>query len=326
MISRLSALMMFSIAALIAGAPIAEAQTWPARALRIIVPFGPGGAADSLPRMLGPKLTEAWGQPVVIENRTGAAGNIGMELGARAAPDGYTLTSAPVGNLAVNPHMYTKLAYDVFKDFTPITLIGSVQNVLVVNPSVPAQTLAEFISYAKANPGKLSFGSGGVGSQAHMGGELLKAMAGIDMVHVAYKGVGDSMRDLLGGQLAMICAQVPAAAPLVQSGRLRALGVASAKRTLAMPNVPTVNEAANLRDFEAVSWYALVGPADLPREVVARVQSEVARIVQLPEIRDKMLGMGAEPVGSTQEQLVAVMKQDYERYGAIIRRLGIKAD
>ena len=325
MVPRLLSLIAMSTA-LIAGAPSAEAQSWPARPVRIIVPFGPGGAADSLPRLLGPKLTDTWGQAVVIENRTGAAGNIGMELGARAAPDGYTLTSAPVGNLAINPHMYTKLAYDVFKDFTPITLIGSVQNVLVVNPSVPAQTLAEFIAHAKANPGKLSFGSGGVGSQAHMGGELLKAMAGIDMVHVAYKGVGDSMKDLLGGQIAMVCAQVPAAAPLVQAGKLRALGVASARRTPVMPNVPTVSEAANLTDFEAVSWYALVGPAGLPREIVARIQSEVARVVQLPEIRDRMLGMGAEPVGSTPEQLVAAIKQDYERYGAIIKRLGIKAD
>ncbi len=311
---------------LLAGIAQAHAQSYPSRPVRIIIPFGPGGAADSLPRLIAPKLTEAWGQPIVIENRTGAAGNIGMEAGAKAVPDGYTLTSAPVGNLAINPQIYSKLAYDVFKDFTPISLIGSVHNVLVVNPSVPAQSLGEFVAHAKANPGKLSFGSGGVGSQAHMGGELLKSMTGLDMLHVAYKGVGDSMKDLLGGQLTMVCAQVPSAAPLVKAGKLRALGVASVRRSPVLPEVPTVDEAAGIRGFEAVSWYALVGPAGMPAEVVARIQSEVAKAVQSPDVRDKMLGMGAEPVGSTQAQLVAVMKQDYDRYGAIIRRLGIKAD
>jgi tripartite-type tricarboxylate transporter receptor subunit TctC len=314
------------LAALATFATQAFAQAYPSRPVRIIIPFGPGGAADSLPRLIAPKLTEAWGQPIVIENRTGAGGNIGMEAGARAAPDGYTLTSAPVGNLAVNPQIYAKMPYDVFKDFTPITLIGSVHNVLVVHPSVPANTLQELVAYAKANPGKVTFGSGGVGSQAHMGGELLKAMAGVDMVHVAYKGVGDSMKDLLGGQLSMVCGQIPSAAPLVQAGKLRALGVASAKRNPVMPNVPTVNEALGVTGFEAVSWYALVGPAGMPREATQKIAAEVARVVQLPEIRDRMLGMGAEPVGSTPEQLLAVMKQDYERYGAIIKRFGIKAE
>ena len=314
------------VAAILLVAGFAQAQPYPAKPVRIIVPFGPGGAADSLPRLVGQKVSEAWGQPVVIENRTGAAGNIGMEAGAKAAPDGYTLTSAPVGNLAINPQIYAKLPYDVFKDFTPITLIGSVHNVLVVNPSVPAQSLGELVRYARANPGKLNFGSGGVGSQAHMGGELLKAVAGIDMQHVAYKGVGDSMKDLLGGQLSMVCAQVPSAAPLVKSGKLRALGVANSKRTPVLPEVPTVNEALGVSGFEAVSWYALIGPAGMPADVVARIQSEFARAVQSTEVRDKMLGMGAEPVGSSQEQLVALMKQDYERYGAIIRRLNIKAD
>ena len=312
--------------ALLFSATAAHAQTFPSRPIKIIVPFGPGGASDSLPRLIGPKLTDAWGQPVVIENRTGAAGNIGMEAGAKAAPDGYTLTSAPVGNLAVNPHMYSKLAYDVWKDFTLITLIGSVHNVLVISPSVPAQTLPEFVKYAKANPGKLSYGSGGVGSQAHMCPEMLKSLAGIDMVHVAYKGVGDSIKDLLGGQLAMICAQIPSAAPLVKAGKLRALGVASAKRSPILPDVPTVNEALGTSGFEAVSWYGLVGPAGMPADVVAKIQSEIARAVQAPDVREKMLGMGAEPIGSTPGELAAIMRQDYERYGAIIKRLGIKAD
>ena len=314
------------LAALCLLAGLAHAQSFPSKPIRIIVPFGPGGAADSLPRLIAPKLTEAWGQPVIIENRTGAAGNIGMEAGARAAPDGYTLTSAPVGNLAINPQIYSKMPYDVFKDFTPISLIGSVHNVLVVHPSVPANTLGEFIKYAKGNPGKVNYGSGGVGSQAHMGGELLKAVAGIDIVHVAYKGVGDSMKDLLGGQLAMVCAQLPTAAPLVKAGKLKALGVASAKRSPLLPEVPTVNEALGTTGFEAVSWYALVGPAGMPADVTARISAEIAKAVRSPDIVEKMSGMGAEAVGSTPAELLAVMKQDYNRYGVVIRKLGIKAD
>ena len=299
---------------------------FPSRPVRIIVPFSPGGAADTLPRLVGQKLADMWGQPVVVENRTGAAGNIGMEMGARAAPDGYALTSAPVGNLAINPHLYSKLSFDVLKDFTPITLVASVQNVLVVNPAVPANDVKELIAYAKTRPGKLTYGSGGNGTQAHMGGELFESMAGVHLVHVAYKGVGDSVRDLLGGQIDMIFAQIPAVKAHIDSGKLRALGVASPKRSPALPNVPTIDEAGGLTGFEAVSWYALVGPAGMPPAVVAKIQTDVAKVIQLPEIRERLQGLGAEPVGSTPAELIAAMKADYDRYGTIIRRLGIKAD
>lgn len=304
----------------------ALAQGFPTKPVRIIVPFGPGGAADSLPRLVGQKLSEMWGQPVVVENRPGAAGNIGMELGAKAAADGYTLTSAPVGNLAINPHLYPKLTFDVFKSYTPITLVASVQNVIVVNPSVPAQTLAQFIDLAKANPGKLTFASGGNGTQAHMGGELLKSMAGIDMVHVAYKGVGDAVKDLLGGQTNMMVAQVPSVLSLIQSGKLRALAVASPKRVAALPDVPTAAEAANLPGFEAVSWYALIGPAGMPKDAVSRVQADVAKAVQMPDVREKLRGLGAEPIGSTGPELVAAMRTDFDRYGDIVRRLKLKVE
>jgi tripartite-type tricarboxylate transporter receptor subunit TctC len=299
---------------------------YPSRPVRIIVPFGPGGAADSLPRLVGQKLTEMWGQPVVVDNRTGAAGNIGMELGAKAAPDGYTLTSAPVGNLAINPHLYSKLAFDVLKDFTPITLVASVQNVLVVNPTVPANNLKELIAYAKTRPGKLTYGSGGVGTQAHIGGDIFESMAGVHMVHVAYKGVGDSVRDLLGGQIDMIFAQIPAVKAHIDGGRLRALGVASLKRSPVLPNVPTIEEAGGLTGFQAVSWYALVGPAGMAPAVVAKIQTDTARVLQQPEIRERLQGLGAEPVGSTPTELTAAMKADYDRYGAVIKRLGISAD
>jgi tripartite-type tricarboxylate transporter receptor subunit TctC len=323
--SRFTIFLAALAASLLAAVP-AGAQNYPSKPVKIIVPFGPGGAADSLPRLIGAKLSGMWGQPVVIENRAGAAGNIGMEAAARSTPDGYTLTSAPVGNLAINPHMYASLGYDVFKDFTPITLIGSVQNVLVVHPAVPANTVAELIALAKAQPGKLTFGSGGAGSQAHMGGELLKAMAGIDLVHVAYKGVGDSIKDLLGGQISMVVAQIPSVKPLIESGRLRALGIASLQRTATLPNVPAIAETAGLKGFEAVSWYALVGPAGMPKEAVAKIQADVAAVVHSPEIREKLLGFGADPIGSTPAQLLATMRADYDRYGTIIRRLGIKAE
>jgi len=305
---------------------LALAQTWPSRPVKIIVPFGPGGAADSLPRLVGSKLAEFWGQPVVVENRTGAAGNIGMEAAAKSAPDGYTLVSAPVGNLAVNPHLYPKFALDVFKDLTPISLVASVQNVLVVNPAVPASTLAELVALAKQKPASLSFASGGSGTQAHLGGEMLKSMAGIEINHVAYKGVGDAVRDLLGGHVQLMVAQLPSVLQQIQAGKLRALGLAAAKRTNLLPNLPTLNETAGFAGFEAVSWYALAGPAGLPKPVIERIQSDVVRALAAPDVREKLLALGADPVGSTPQDLIAAMKIDYDRYGAVIRRLGIKAE
>jgi tripartite-type tricarboxylate transporter receptor subunit TctC len=305
----------------------ASAQTtFPNKVVRIVVPFGPGGASDALPRLIATPLSSMWGHSVIVENRPGAAGNIGMELGAKAAPDGYTLTSAPVGNLALNPHLYSKLSFDVLKDFTPITLVGSVQNVLVVHPSVPAKSVKELVALLKARPGELTYASGGVGTQAHMAGEMFKAMTHTDMTHIAYKGVGASVTDLLGGHVAMIFAQVHSVMPYIESGKLRALGVASVKRVAQLPNVPTIAEAANLSGFEAVSWYALVGPAGMPKEVVAKIQADVAKAIQLPDVREKLGNMGVDAVGSTPDQLRVAIKTDYDRYGAIIRKLGIKAE
>ena len=312
---------------LTAGSVTAIAQTtYPNKLVRIIVPFGPGGASDALPRLIATPLASMWGQSVIVENRPGAAGNIGMELGAKAAPDGYTLTSAPVGNLALNPHLYSKLSFDVLKDLTPVTLIGSVQNVLVIHPSIPARSVKELIALLKARPGELTYASGGVGTQAHMAGELFKAMTGTDMSHIAYKGVGASVTDLLGGHVAMIFAQVHSVMPHIQAGKLRPLGVASAKRVAQLPNVPTIAEAAGLPSFEAVSWYALVGPAGMPKEVVAKIQTDVAKVLQQADVREKLANLGVDAVGSTPEQLRVAIKADYDRYGAIIRKLGIRAD
>ena len=302
-----------------------SAAGWPAKPIRIVVPFAPGGPADLLPRLIGPKLTEAWGQPVVVENKPGAGGNIGMDLVAKSPPDGYTLVIGPTGNLTVNPHLYANLPYDVFRDFAPITLIASFSNVLVVNPGVAAKSVNDLIALAKANPGTLSYGSPGAGSQPHLAGEFMKLQAGIEIVHVPYQGTAPALRDLLGGQISFMFSQTSAALPQIQAGKLRALGIASSKRSLQLPDVPTIAEGG-LAGFEAVSWYGLLAPGGTPKDVVAKIQMEVARILQLPDIRDKLAAQGGEPVGNTPEQLLAIMRAESSRYADIVKRAGIKAE
>ena len=310
---------------LLVSASASHAQGWPAKPIRIIVPFAPGGPADLLPRLLGPKLTEAWGQPVIVDNKPGAGGNIGMDLVAKAAPDGYTLVIGPTGNLVVNPHLYPSLPYDVFRDFAPVTLIATFSNVLVVNPEVAAKTVPELIALAKAKPGTMTYGSPGIGSQPHLGGEFLRLLAGIDIAHVPYNGTAPALRDLLGGQITFMFAQTSAALPQVQAGKLRALGVASAKRAPQLPDVPTIAESG-LPGFEAVSWYALRAPAATPKDITAKIQTEVARILQLPDIREKLAAQGAEPVGGTPEQLAAQLRLESARYADIVKRANIKAE
>jgi tripartite-type tricarboxylate transporter receptor subunit TctC len=262
----------------------------------------------------------------VIENRPGAAGNVGMEAGAKAPADGYMLLSAPNGNLVVNPHMYSKLAYDVFKDLAPVTRIASVQNVLVVHPDVPAKTVKELIALAKANPGSLNFASPGNGSQAHVAVELLKMQLGLDIVHVAYQGVGPALKDLLGGRIQLMVAQVPSALPYIKAGTLRALGVASTAPLDALPGVPTIAAAAPLPGFEAVSWYALMVPAGTPRDVIAKIHTDVAKVLQMPDVRERLAGMGAEPSGESPAELAARIKIEYDRWGDVVRKANIKAD
>jgi len=308
------------------AATVCHAQSWPQKPVRVIVPFAPGGASDLMPRLVGEKLTSMWGQPVLIENRPGAAGNIGMEAGAKAAPDGYTLLAAPNGNLVVNPHMYSRLAYDVFKDLAPVTRIAAVQNVLVVNPDVPAKTVKELVTLAREKPGTLNFASPGNGSQAHVAVELLKLQLGLDLVHVPYQGVGPAMKDLLGGRINLMVAQVPAALPYIKAGKLRALGVASSAPLAALPEVPTIAAAAGLPGFEAVSWYALMAPAGTPREVIAKIHGDVAKALQLPDVRERLAGMGAEPSGESPAELAARIKSEYDRWGEVVRKANIKAD
>ena len=302
------------------------AQSWPQKPVRVIVPFAPGGASDLMPRLVGEKLQTLWGQPVLMENRPGAAGNIGMEAGAKSPPDGYTLLSAPNGNLVVNPHMYSKLAYDVFKDLAPVTRISAVQNVLVVHPDVPASSLKELVALARAKPGTLNFASPGNGSQAHVAVELLKLQLGLDLVHVPYQGVGPAVKDLLGGRINVMVAQVPSALPHIKAGKLRALGVASSAPLAALPEVPTIASAAPLPGFEAVSWYALMAPAGTPTDIIRRVHTDIANVLQMPDVRERLAGMGAEPSGESPAELAARIKAEYDRWGDVVRKANIKAD
>ena len=314
------------LTALLLAPPVSKAQSWPQKPVRVIVPFAPGGASDLMPRLVGEKLTAIWGQPVVIENRPGAAGNIGMEAGAKSPPDGYTLLLAPNGNLVVNPHMYSKLAYDVFKDLAPVTRIAAVQNVLVINAEVPASSMKEFIALARAKPGALNFGSPGNGSQAHVGVELLKMQLGLDLVHLPYQGVGPAMKDLLGGRLQLMLAQVPSALPQIKSGKLRALGVASPTPLATLPDVPTIAAAAGIPGYEAVSWYALMAPIGVSQEIITKAYVDIAKVLQMPDVRERLAGMGAEPSGETPADLAKRIKIEYDRWGEVVRKANIKAD
>jgi tripartite-type tricarboxylate transporter receptor subunit TctC len=304
---------------------LAAGQGYPSKPVYIVNPFAAGGPVDLLARAVGQKLHEAWGQPVIVDTRAGAAGNIGIEYAARQPADGYVLLVMPTGNAVVNPHLYAKLPYDTFRDFAPVTLLATVENALVVHPGVAAKSVPELIALAKANPGKLTFASPGVGSQAHIAGEMLKSMAGVDMVHVPYKGIAPAMNDLLGGQVSSMFLSMSSALSQVQTGKLRALGVASLKRSSAAPDLPTIAEQG-LPGFEAVSWYALMAPAGTPPDVIEKIATESARALRDAAVRDRLLGVGANPVGGTPAELAATLKGEYARWGDFIRKTGIRGE
>jgi len=322
---RLLALLLMSLPVLLVTAPASGQGSYPDKPVRIIVPFPPGGPADSLARIIGDRLSASLGKSFVVENKPGAGGNIGMEMGAKAAPDGYTLTLAPTGNLTIAPSLYSKLPYDPAKDFAPITVLASVPNVLVVHPSVPAKNLRELIAYAKANPGKLNFASPGSGSGPHLAGELLKSMAGIDMVHVPFNGVSPAMNALLGGQVQVFFAQSSVALQHVKNGTVVALGVASTKRIAAAPDLPTIAEQG-LPGFEVTSWYALVAPAGTPAPIVDRLYAEIAKALAAPDVREKIGGLGADPVGNTPAEFAAMQHAEAARWAKLAREANIHAD
>ncbi|MBI3375571.1 MAG: tripartite tricarboxylate transporter substrate binding protein [Betaproteobacteria bacterium] len=310
------------VAALFAG--LATAQVYPSKPIRWIVPFPPGGPTDLLARTVGQKLSEVWGQPVLVENKPGAAGNLGVDFAAKAPADGYTLVVVPTGNIAVNPTLFQNLPYKQ-SDLAPVTMLATVENVLVVNPGVQAKSMQELITQAKARPGALSFASPGAGSQAHLAGEFVKLAAGVDLTHVAYKGTGPALNDLLGGQISMMFSQMSSALPQVRAGKLRALGVASLKRSPLTPELPTIAEQG-FPGFEATSWYALMVAAGTPKDVIAKLYGETARILRLPDVKEKLAGLGADAVGNTPDEVAVTIRTETSRWADVIRRQGIKAD
>ena len=306
------------------GLPAASAQdAYPTKPVRIIVPFAAGGVADLLPRVVGERLAQKWGQPVVIENKVGAAGNIGMAEGARAEPDGYTLLLAPTGNLTVNPKLFPKLPFDTHRDLTPVTLLAQSANVLVVHPSVPAKTFRELVAHARASPGKLNFASPGEGSGAHLAGELLNIEAGIKAVHVPYKGIAPAVNDLLGGQVQMMFAGISTVLQHVKSGKLVAIAIASPRRNAQLPDVPTVAESG-IPGFDVTSWYGIVVRSGTPPAIVQKLQRDMAEALQSGEVPARLAGLGLEPVGNTPAEFDALIKAETRKWGDIVEKAGIK--
>jgi len=299
--------------------------SYPERPVRIIVPFPAGGPADALARIVGERLAQSLGKPFVVENKAGAGGNIGMEQGARAAPDGYTLTLAPVGNLTVAPALYAKLPYDPVKDFAPITVLAIVPNVLIVHPSVPAKTVAELVALAKAKPGSLNYASPGNGSIPHLAAELFKRMAGVDIVHVPFNGVAPATNAVLSGEVQMFFAQSSSALPQWRAGKVVALGVATRKRLASAPELPTISEQG-FPDFEATSWYGLVAPAGAPAAIIDRLHGEIVHVLALSEVRERIAGLGAEPVGNSPSEFAAMQRAEAARWMRIAKEANIHAD
>ncbi len=303
----------------------AQAPAYPTKPIRIVVPFPPGGATDLLARDVAQKLTDAWGQSVIVDNRPGAGGNIGSELVAKAAPDGYTLEMGTVGTHAINASLYAKMPYDHVKDFVPIILVAGVPNVLVVNPSVPVNSVAELIAYAKANPGKLNFASSGAGTSIHLSGELFKVMAGVDVTHVPYKGSAPALQDLLGGQVQFMFDNLPPSLPHIKAGKLRALAVTSTTRAPALPDLPTMAESG-LPGFEASSWFGLLAPAGTPPAIVAKINAEVAKWLATPEAREKLAKQGANAAGGTSEDFAKHIAAETAKWAKVVKASGAKVD
>ncbi len=316
----------FAALALTFACAVASAQTYPAKPIRLVVPYPPGGPLDIMARAIGQKLTEAWNQPVLVDNRAGAGGNIGADLVAKSAPDGYTLLMGAVATHAINPTLYSKIPYDPVKDFAPVALVAQVPNILVVNPAVPATTVRELIDLARAKPGYLNFGSGSTGSTGHLAGELFKAMAGVQMVHIPYKGAAPAMADLLAGQVQLMFDNLANSLPNVKAGRLRALAVTTLARSPAMPDLPTIAESG-LPGFDLTTWFGLMAPAGTPPEIVARLNAEIVRALNAKDMRERLQKMGAEPLAvNTPEHFAAFIRAEAEKYAKVVKDSGAKVD
>ena len=309
--------------ALLAAAAAAQAQPYPSKPVKIVVPFAVGGIADTFGRVIAQKLTDAWGQPVVVENKAGAGGNIGADAVAKSPPDGYTMVIGNIGTHAINPMLMKSVPFDPLKDFVPIAHVLDAEGLLVVNASVPVKSVPELIAHAKSQPGKLSYASGGMGTTSHLAGELFKSMAGVDIVHVPYKGNAPAITDVLGGQVQMIFATMPTVLPHVKGGRLRALAVLGPARTPAI-EVPTIGESVH--GFAVSNWIGLFAPAGTPPEIVARWNTEVQKIMSSPEVQKRLETEGAKFIATTPESFAAFQRAESAKWSKAIREAGIKAE
>jgi tripartite-type tricarboxylate transporter receptor subunit TctC len=312
-----------------AQAPAASPASYPAKPIRLVIPFPPGGPLDAAGRALGQKLSEAWGQPVVVENKPGAGGNIGADQVAKSPADGYTLVMGALSTHAVNPHLYSKMPYDALKDFAPVALVATTPNVLVINPSVPANSASDLIALARANPGKLSFASGSNGSAGHLAGELFKSLAKIDIVHVPYKGGAPAMQDLLGGQVQFMFDNLANSTPHVKAGKLKAIAVTTAKRSTLAPELPTMAEVG-VPGFDISTWYGIMAPAGTPPEIVRKLNGEIVRYLSSDAAREQFKAQGAEPGPmsgvSSPEQFDAFIRAENAKYAKIVRDSGARVD
>ena len=310
-----------AVLATLAALP-ATAQNYPTRAVRLVVPSSPGGGTDITGRIIAQKLSEQLGQQVVVDNRAGAGTIIGNEIVAKAPPDGYTLLMG-LSTLAINPSMYAKLPYDAIKDLAPVSLAVLSPNILTVHPSVPAKTVKEFIALAKAKPGTITFGSAGQATSPHLSGELLKVLAKIDIVHVPFKGSGQSVISSLAGEIAANFPSVPTAIPYIKAGKLRGLGVTTAKRSQALPDVPSIAEAG-VPGYEATQWFGVLAPAGTPRPIIDRLNQEIVKLLKLPDVRDRLIADGTDPVGNTPEEFASYIRSETEKWTKVIKAAGIK--
>jgi tripartite-type tricarboxylate transporter receptor subunit TctC len=321
------------VLAAIAGAcamPAIAQGSWPTKPVRIVVPFAPGGTTDILARAVAPELSRAFGQQFIVDNRAGAGGNVGSEIVAHSPPDGYTLLMGTVGTHGINRALYAKLPYDPIKDFAPITLVAGVPNVMEMQTeranALGIHNVRDFIKYAKANPGKLNMASSGSGTSIHLAGELFKSMAGVFMVHVPYRGSGPALMDMVGGTMDVMFDNLPSSLPHIKAGKLKALAVTSLQRSAALPDVPTMEEAAGLKGFDATSWFGLLAPAGTPPDIVNRIQQEVAKSLQTPAIKDKMLAQGAIPSGNTPAEFAKHIDAEHRKWAQVVKVSGAKAD
>ena len=309
----------------------ARAQgSWPTKPVKIVVPFAAGGTTDILARALAPELSKAFGQQFIVDNRAGAGGNVGAEIVAHAPPDGYTLLMGTVGTHGINRSLYAKLPYDPIKDFAPITLVAGVPNVMEMQTerarSLGINNVADFIKYAKSHPGKLNMASSGSGTSIHLAGELFKSMAGVYMVHVPYRGSGPALMDMVGGTADVMFDNLPSSLPHIKAGKLKALAVTSRQRSAALPDVPTVEEAAGLKGFDATSWFGLLAPAGTPPDIVNRIQQEVAKSLNTPAIKEKLLSQGAIPSGNTPAEFAHHIDAEHKKWAQVVKVSGAKVD